>query len=61
MQYTPALPIPLSSSSMEELTYSITFNNHHDYLKKLNEFRKDIYPEVQEHLSATTERRSAKD
>lgn len=57
---TSYTPFELFHGRTHIFNKTITFDNHHDYLKKLNEFRKDIYPKVQEHLSATTERRLAK-
>jgi len=39
---------------------TITYDNHHDYLSKLNQFRQTLYPQIQQHLQNTTDKRLAK-
>lgn len=39
---------------------TVTYDNHHDYLSKLNQFRQILYPQIQQHLQITTDKRLAK-
>lgn len=39
---------------------TVTYDNHHDYLSKLNQFRQTLYPQIQQHLQITTDKRLAK-
>jgi len=43
-------PFELFSGRTHIFNKNITFDNYHDYLTKLNTFRKDLYPKIKEQV-----------
>lgn len=57
---TNLTPFELFSGQTKIFDRTITYNNNHDYLQKLNEYQQTLYPQIKIMLTNTAQKRKAK-